>query len=72
MYRESSHGTPQGRGEEVGHETPYKETQKGKQETQGRDTKRMAMDRKQTAAFLGQWPMVPASKQVQASKEGVH
>ena len=58
-----SHGTPQGRGEEVGHETPGRDTE--------RETKEMSYTRRdgedghgqKTVAFLGRWPMLPASKQ---------
>ena len=54
---------PQGRGEEVGHEKPGKETWKKKQrrwETQERN--REDGHEQKTVAFLGRWPMLPASK----------
>ena len=50
------------RGEEAGHGTPGKETQKEKQKRRERDGEEDGHGQK-TVAFLGRWPTFPASKQ---------
>ena len=60
----SHHMDPQRRDEEVGHETPGKETRK-KNEGYGIHQERNGEDGhgQKTVAFLDRWPMLPASKQ---------
>ena len=63
ITRQAITWNPQGRDEEVGHETPGKETWKKKgdgihQERNGEDG-----HGQKTVAFLSRWPKLPASKQ---------
>ena len=55
ITRQAITWNPQGRGKEVGHETPGREIQKNKQEMgyTRRETERMATDRKQWHCLVG-------------------
>ena len=64
QHHPSSHHMEPREDEEVGHETPGKETRK-KNEGDGIHQERNGEDGhgQKTVAFLGRWPMLPTSKQ---------